>query len=55
MHVYTVDRAWLALEVTCKWDKEKGHTKSEVNRNIRVSRLSKSDRVKAGLLKLKPG
>ena len=34
VHVYAVDRAWLALKVTCNRDKEKGHTKSEVNRNI---------------------
>ena len=40
---------WLALNVTYKRDKEKGHIKSEVNRNIRVSRLSKFDRVKAEL------
>lgn len=29
----TVDRAWLALKITCNRDKEKCHTKSEVNRN----------------------
>ena len=34
VHVYTVDRAWLALKVTCNRDREKGHTKSEVNTNI---------------------
>ena len=38
-----MDRAWLALKVTCNRDKENGHTKSEVNRIIRVSTLSKSD------------